>query len=94
LAENFSLESYQIAEIDRITAMNAEEQATVLIDIAEKNVRNQSAGPGVPELVPDAPIQEPETEPDAPAAPPEREPDLDPFNPDWPEHRPEPQPKA
>ena len=45
---------------------------------------------------PEAPPQEPETYPDTtPApAPPERKPDLDPFNPDWPAGRPEPQPKA
>jgi hypothetical protein len=66
----------------------------VLIDIAETSTQNQSVAPVVPELVPDAPIQEPETVPHAPAAPPEHEPDLDPFNPEWPEQRPEPQPKA
>jgi hypothetical protein len=77
------------------TAMNTEEQdTTVLVDIAETSTQNQSAGPVVPELVPDAPIQEPETVPHTPASPPEHEPDLDPFNPAWPEHRPEPQPKA
>ena len=45
---------------------------------------------------PEAPPQEPETYPDAPPAPapPERKPDLDPFNPEWPAGRPEPQPKA
>jgi hypothetical protein len=45
--------------------------------------------------LPEAPPFEPQTEPDpAPVAPPERKPDLSPFDPDWPEGRPEPQPKA
>jgi hypothetical protein len=75
--------------------MNAEKQgATVLAHTTQATIRSHSAEPAVPELVPDAPIREPEPEPHTPAAPPEREPDLDPFNPDWPEHRPEPRPKA
>jgi hypothetical protein len=48
-----------------------------------------------PETLPEAPPQEPETEPSpAPSAPPQRKPDLDPFDPDWPDGRPEPPPKA
>jgi hypothetical protein len=75
--------------------MNAEDQdTTVLVGVAEISTQNQTVGLVVPVLEPDAPVQEPETKPDAPAAPPEHEPDLDPFNPDWPEHRPEPRPKA
>ncbi len=46
----------------------------------------------VPETLPDAPPQEPETVPQP--APAEPQPDLDPFEPDWPDGRPEPQPKA
>ena len=42
--------------------------------------------------LPEAPPQEPETEPQP--ATPERKPDLDPFDPEWPDDRPEPQPKA
>jgi outer membrane biosynthesis protein TonB len=51
---------------------------------------------GASQPMPEAPVEEPETEPSpAPAAPPpEPKPDLDPFNPDWPEQRPEPRPKA
>jgi hypothetical protein len=47
-----------------------------------------------PETAPEAPPAEPETRPEPGPAPPERKPDLDPFNPDWPAGRPEPQPKA
>jgi hypothetical protein len=47
-----------------------------------------------PETLPDAPPREPETYPEPAPAPPERKPNLDPFNPDWPAGRPEPQPKA
>ena len=44
---------------------------------------------------PEAPTEEPKIEPQpAPARPPIRKPKLDPFDPDWPEGRPEPQPKA
>ena len=50
--------------------------------------------PEAPTL-PDAPTFEPQTEPEpSPIAPPERKPDLSPFDPEWPEGRPEPQPKA
>ena len=53
---------------------------------------HQAAGP---ETVPVAPPAEPETRPESvPEPPPQRKPDLDPFNPDWPAGRPEPQPKA
>ncbi len=47
--------------------------------------------------LPDAPTQEPEVEPipvPTPATPPDPQRAPDPFEPDWPEHRPEPQPKA
>lgn len=48
-----------------------------------------------PQTLPDAPTQEPDTKPrPEPSPSPARKPDLDPFNPDWPEERPEPQPKA
>jgi hypothetical protein len=47
-----------------------------------------------PETVPEAPPAAPDTRPEPTPAPPERKPDLDPFNPDWPAGRPEPQPKA
>jgi hypothetical protein len=47
------------------------------------------------ETLPEAPAQEPQTEPESvPTAPPAHRPDLDPFNPDWPPARAEPQPKA
>ncbi|MDX1925658.1 MAG: hypothetical protein SFV81_04030 [Pirellulaceae bacterium] len=46
----------------------------------------------------EAPVEEPETIPEAPASPqpnkPAPAPDTDPFNPSWPDDRPEPQPKA
>ena len=46
----------------------------------------------------EAPVEEPETIPDAPVEPkptaPAPSPDTDPFNPSWPDGRPEPQPKA
>jgi hypothetical protein len=46
----------------------------------------------------EAPVEEPETIPDTPTAPqprtPAPAPDTDPFNPSWPDARPEPQPKA
>ena len=49
----------------------------------------------MPQTAPEAPPMEPQTEP-APA--PAREPDKrtapDPFNPEWPKGRPEPEPKA
>ena len=52
-------------------------------------------GSTVPETLPEAPIQEPEAEPlPGPTAPTDPKPDLDPFNPEWPAGRPEPQPKA
>lgn len=45
--------------------------------------------------VPDAPVVDPETEPiPETSPPPERHPAPSPFEPDWPEDRPEPQPKA
>jgi hypothetical protein len=47
-----------------------------------------------PETVPEAPPAAPDTRPEPAPAPPQRKPDLDPFNPDWPAGRPEPQPKA
>ena len=50
-------------------------------------------GPG-PTTLPDAPPAKPDTEPDRPPPAPDRKPDLDPFNPEWPDGRPEPQPKA
>ncbi len=48
-----------------------------------------------PITLPDAPTHAPATDPKTtPSAPPERKPAPDPFNPPWPVHRPEPQPKA
>lgn len=53
-------------------------------------------GTSVGSSVPDAPVKEPETEPVPETAPPPpaREPEPAPFDPEWPEDRPEPQPKA
>src|SRR5262245_18374144 len=55
----------------------------------------------MPETLPEAPTLaeapefEPRTEPEpAPLAPTQPKPDLSPFDPPWPEGRPEPQPKA
>lgn len=76
---------------DRGTAMITEEPDTSKVSGIGLN---RSAEPIAPELLPDAPIVEPETEPEAPIGPPKPVPDLVPFDPDWPEHRPEPRPKA
>ena len=46
----------------------------------------------LPETLPEAPPREPETEPER--VPAEPRPDLDPFEPDWPDGRPEPKPIA
>jgi hypothetical protein len=43
---------------------------------------------------PDSPAIEPETAPEPDPSLPKIEPDLKPFDPPWPEGRPEPQPKA
>jgi len=53
-----------------------------------------ATSPLVGHTVPDAPVVEPETEPQPKTAPPAPRPKPSPFDPDWPEHRPEPQPKA
>ena len=51
-----------------------------------------------PQTVPIAPPDDPEVEPQPAPAPapakPNRERELDPFNPDWPQTRPTPEPKA
>jgi len=61
----------------------------------------RGTGVSMPETLPDAPtlpeapVFEPPTEPEpVPIAPPQPTPDLSPFDPEWPEGRPEPQPKA
>ncbi len=48
----------------------------------------------MPETIPDAPAKEPRTVPQPETPRPATRPDLDPFEPKWPETRPEPQPKA
>lgn len=67
--------------------------ACLWIDTAVELALGERAA-SVPEAPPEAPTADPDTYPDTPAAPPERKPDLDPFNPDWPPGRQEPQPKA
>ena len=47
----------------------------------------------MPETLPEAPPH-PDTEPDTLPAPPQRKGEPEPFEPDWPAGRPEPQPKA
>lgn len=50
------------------------------------------SAPAEPETIPEAPVREPDIDPHP--APPQRRSEPDPFQPDWPAGRPEPQPKA
>ena len=53
-------------------------------------VRNRYPNKAMPET----PVKEPETKPKPKTPPPAPKPESNPFEPDWPETRPAPQPKA
>jgi hypothetical protein len=75
-------------------SQNAERLDPRLLCIPPANSATRPTFSTVPSPLPEAPTQQPETEPRPVPAVPERQPNLDPFNPSWPDGRPEPEPKA
>lgn len=87
---------YQVVESSKMTLRKATARnlPALSVRLHDHPCATREVASTVPETLPDAPPQEPAVEPQRVPDVPERKPDLDPFNPDWPEHRPEPQPKA